>query len=111
MVFCATDIPVWSDASLRGIGGYSSNGNAWCWQLPAELVGVFTLNCLKFIVADISLNWALSCPPKDSYYVGITDSSSVVGWLYKSSFHENTHPEHLEIVPFMACLELKHRAV
>eukprot|EP00957_Ditylum_brightwellii_P150073 11429227-Ditylum_brightwellii.AAC.1 len=45
-VYCAANITIWSDASLHTIRGYSSNSNAWHWQLPAKLVGIFTLNCL-----------------------------------------------------------------
>eukprot|EP00957_Ditylum_brightwellii_P183429 13972601-Ditylum_brightwellii.AAC.1 len=111
VVYRAANIAVWSDTSLHGIGSYSSNGNAWCWQLPAKLVGIFTLNCLEFIAAAISLDRALSCAPQDSCYVGITDSPSVAGWLYKLSFHKDTHPEHLEIAQLVARAELRHRAV
>eukprot|EP00957_Ditylum_brightwellii_P088696 6754654-Ditylum_brightwellii.AAC.1 len=95
VVYQATDIVVWSDASLHGIGGYSSNWDVWCWKLPAKLIGLFTFNALEFLAAAIPLDRALSCSPKNSCYVGITNSSSIAGWLYKSSFGKGTHPEHL----------------
>eukprot|EP00957_Ditylum_brightwellii_P207091 15351421-Ditylum_brightwellii.AAC.1 len=111
VVFQAANVAVWSNTSLHEIGGYSSNGDAWHWQLPVELIDIFILNTLEFLTCAISLGQALSQSPQGSWYVRITDSVSIAGWLYKSSFDDETHPEHLKIAQFVAQSELKHRDV
>jgi len=56
LTFRHPDIVYWSDACNSGIGGYSSKGHAWRWQIPTELQNRAHINLLEFI-AELICIW------------------------------------------------------
>ena len=77
-----------SDACEHGIGGFSSEGRAWRFELPEDLRGRFTLNFLEFIAAIIGPWVDLlegNLPPLSCILSG-TDSTTAEGWLHRTNF-------------------------
>ena len=77
-----------SDACETGMGGYDSTGMAWCYELPVELIGKFTINILEFLASAITIHLSMARSPGPDKILAFTDSSSALGWLYKASFSE-----------------------
>ena len=48
-----------SDACEHGMGGYDESGNAWSFDLPPDLQGIFSINLLKFIAAVLTIRIVL----------------------------------------------------
>ena len=74
-----------TDASEAGIGGYNTEtGTAWRIALPHWMQKRFHINFLDFLSAPIAI-WIETYHTKEKYnrYLCLTDSSSVLGWLYK----------------------------
>lgn len=53
------DIICWSDASLTGLGSYSSSGLAWRWEIPMTYWGYLTLNSLEYAASIITIQLCL----------------------------------------------------
>ena len=55
----------------------------------------FHINLLEFLSATIAI-WIETIHTKEKYnrYLCLIDSSSVLGWLYKSNFQPESHQEH-----------------
>ena len=109
MVFRRPTIICWSDASELGIGGYTNTGIAWRYKLPPHLVGVFTLNLLEFIASEITIELALASAPPGACIMGLADSTCTVGWLYKSSFDEETHSVHCHVARRLGRVVIRQR--
>ena len=90
------------DACPFGMGGVSlSSGTAWRYELPPELQGRVSLNCLEYLASYVSIL-------VEDYYHGIPDlscvhsqgdSTSASGWLHKSNFSptDDLHDTHIAI--------------
>ena len=95
---CLTKL-YFSDSCPAGLGGMSSTGIAWQYIIPEKYQNDRTNNCLKYLASFVSI-WVdaeegnllpLSVIPS------LTDSSSVLGWLFSPNFYEDTNSCHTEI--------------
>ena len=59
ITFTIMTITCYSDSCEYGIGGYIVNGPAWRFELPSELIGVFSINLLEFIAASLTIQLAV----------------------------------------------------
>jgi hypothetical protein len=101
----------WSDACPFGLGGYSISGRAWRLRLPLghPLRGHPEINNLLEFTAMVVNVW-LECldAPDDAQpcVLAIGDSTSAIGWLFKSSKLEATpggeHDAHLFVARHLA---------
>lgn len=77
------DILCWSDASLTGLGGYSSSGLAWRWEIPMTYRGYLTLNSLEYAASIITIQQLCLQHLHDSIefpcILSILDSTSAIG--------------------------------
>ena len=77
-----------SDSCPHGLGGYSSNGRAWRWYVPEELLYRATNNLLEHIASIITV-WIDviegTLQPEDCI-LSMTDSSTSEGWHKKTNF-------------------------
>ena len=96
LVFRSPSHIYYADSCPFGMGGYSIKGRAWRFYIPPSLRSTHTNNLLEFI-AQIVCIWIdalegnlspLSC------CLGCSDSSSSVGWMYRSNFDPTTKPTH-----------------
>ena len=44
---------IFTEACEHGIGGFSTNGQAWRFKLPNDIIGMFSINFLEFLAAEI----------------------------------------------------------
>jgi hypothetical protein len=85
-----------SDASLFGMGGYFIVGNygfGWRYELPADLLGFFTLNFLEFLASY----WTLKTPArlrKGTKFLSISDSMNSLSWMTRNKFNPHLQPMH-----------------
>ena len=89
MVTRQPDRICWSDACPFGLGGYSLSGRAWRIRIPPnhELRGHAGVNNLLEFMGMVINVW-LECDAPDSQQsciLAIGDSTSAIGWLFKSS--------------------------
>ena len=84
-----------ADACPWGLGGYSSNGRAWRWELPTHLLWRATLNMLEFVASTIGpwIDLLEDTLPPLSCILSMTDSSTTNGWLRKSNFPDDSEDE------------------
>ena len=70
-----------ADACPWGIGGYSSSGRAWRYELPTHLLWRATLNMLEFIAATIGswIDLIKQTLPPLSCILSMTDSTTSAG--------------------------------
>ena len=105
----------WSDACPFGLGGYSLSGRAWRIQIPPQhpLYGHSGVNNLLEFMAMVINVW-LECLEPDvdqDCILAIGDSTSAIGWLFKSSSFDASgtdHTAHLMVARNLASLLLKH---
>ena len=100
-----------TDASEYGIGGYNPfTGEAWRFCLPNWMHKHMHINLLEFIACTIGI-WieTMKKSNKESFLKvkALTDNSSAVGWLYKSSFNPHTHKLHDTIARKLAKILLE----
>jgi hypothetical protein len=79
-----------SDSCPFGLGGYSSEGFAWRYEVPANLRFRATNNLLEFMASIIS-PWIdiLACRlKKGDCVLSMTDSTTSAGWIRKTNFKE-----------------------
>lgn len=91
-----------ADACPWGIGGYSSNGRAWRWELPENLRWRATLNMLEFIASTFGpwIDLIENNLPPLSCVLSMTDSTTTNGWLRKTNFVDDDTTEY---APHSAC--------
>ena len=105
----------WSDACPLGMGGYGLSGRAWRLRLPVghPLRGHPGVNNLLEFTAMVVNVW-LECrdPSNDQECIlAVGDSTSAIGWLFKSSGFEpdgGIHDAHLMVARHLASLLTKH---
>ena len=98
-----------TDACKHGIGGYSSRGRAWRWELPLHMVNRLSTNTLEFLAGVTSLiidAAEATLTPLDCVLIQ-TDNTTGEGWLRKSNFCATNKPQHLHIARKLAttCLQ------
>ena len=103
-----------TDASEFGLGGYNPNtGRAWRFQLLPWMHKCMHINILEFIACIIGI-WLEILFNKESKQHNflkvraLTDNSSAVGWLYKSSFNPKSHLQHDIVARKFATLLLEN---
>ena len=64
-------------------------------RTPQSILGRLHINALEFIVAVVGI-WIelLADDTPFQRLLALTDSTSVLGWLFKSNFNPNNHPSH-----------------
>ena len=83
-----------SDACEHGLWGYCTNGIAWRYALPKHMIGQFSINLLEFLAAMIKILIVLrNTEEGKAKILASIDSSSALGWLFKTSFASN-QPNH-----------------
>jgi hypothetical protein len=108
----------WSDACPFGMGGYSTSGRAWRLQLPPghSLRGHPGINNLLEFLAMVVNVWleCLDAPANFPCILAIGDSTSAIGWLFKSSklstLPGNQHDAHLFVARKLATVLIDHDA-
>ena len=113
LTFRAPDVLCWSDACLTGMGGYTSSGLTWRWEIPLHLRGYLTLNTLEYAASIITIQIYLSSTPSTTPYpclLSLLDSTSAIGWLHKSSFDEATHSVQATMSRYLAKLMMSAEA-
>ena len=98
-----TDICI-TDACEHGLGGFHMGGLVWRWQIPPDLQGIFSINLLEFLASVINI-WmiGISCGTERKI-LNYTDSSSTLGWLFKSCFNPVEFPIHDTVARKLALL-------
>ena len=84
--FVKPSVTLWSDACEYGIGGYSENGLACRWKIPAAWHGKLKLNLLEFLASAVTIYMNILKLGQGSHILAFTDSSSALGWTQKASF-------------------------
>jgi len=105
-----------TDASEHGLGGYNpTSGRAWRFELPKWMHESMHINLLEFIACTIGI-WSeiiyekSNNPNKFTKIKALTDNSSAVGWLYKSSFNPKTHFLHDNVARKLATILLETKS-
>ena len=93
ITFTEPTVATTSEVRKQGMGGFDSNGLAWRYDLPDELIGVFSINLLEFIAAAITIYLTIKAADGPQKLLSFTDSSSALVCLYKASFN-TSHPVH-----------------
>ena len=106
IVFRSPTLISLSDASEQGIGGYSpSTGIGWRYEFSKDEQRAFTLNLKEFIASTIDAAVQAKHDPSNSPFpchLGVSDSTTTVGWLRKSNFDEDERPIHNEVARWQA---------
>jgi len=98
------------EQSMHGIGGASlTASHGWCWEIPHELRLCATLNALEYLASYITIWMEIHMwgAEKGSCFLSQVDSTSVAGWIRKSSFLD-LDPLHLELSWELATLLMDH---
>ena len=106
----------WSDACPFGMGGYSLSGRAWRLKIPLDhpLRGHQGINnLLEFtaMVVNIWLECIDSTMGELPCILAIGDSTSAIGWLFKTAGLDTTipiHRAHLMVARHLASLLITH---
>jgi hypothetical protein len=79
-----------SDSCPAGLGGYSNNGHAWRFPIPANLRFRASNNFLEFIAAIISpwIDIIEGRIGQGDCALSMTDSTTAEGWLHKTNFRD-----------------------
>ena len=104
VVFRTPTTIVLTDASETGIGGFCSTSNIlWRYRLTTEEQKAFSLNTKEYLAAILGALIALkSISSSFPCVLSVSDSSSVVSWLYKSNHDPNSSPCHNELARWHA---------
>lgn len=83
-------------AESNGLGGWLNFGPAWRFELPSELLGIFSSNLLECIAAYWSLKLLLSfVQPVRAR--GRVDNAVSTSWLVRNRFDPHESPAHDEL--------------
>ena len=98
-----------SDACPAGVGGYSSRGRGWRFQIPIKYQLRMTLNMLEHLGTIIGpwVDLIENNLPQFSYILAMSDSTTAAGWLRKSNFKESDN-ESLEMMEAKIKLSRDH---
>ena len=58
----------------------------WRWKLSDIMIGILTINLLKFQASIITINLTMVVIRGPYAILAFTNSSSTLEWLYKASF-------------------------
>ena len=74
------------DACDIGIGGFSSKGRAWRWQIPKEYLGRAHINLLEFCAELVSIwiNIVEETLYDEECILSMGDSTKAIGCLHKA---------------------------
>ena len=78
------------DASEYGLGGFSTEGRAWTWEIPQEFKGRAHINVLEYMAQLISI-WTDMMEGnigKQDCILAMGDNTSAMGWLKRSNFRQ-----------------------
>jgi hypothetical protein len=109
----APSATTYSDACEWGIGGYTTQGNAWRYLLPTHLHNRASINLLEFIAAIITIHLSITTDNHSTVHphiLAFTDNSSAAGWLFHSTFNPIKDKCHDDIARFLARLLFQHNA-
>ena len=102
----------WSDACEHGLGGYTSNGLFFSYEIPREYQSIFSINLLEFIAAKWTIYLATKENEKEHLHIAHAgDNTSAVSWMKKTSFNSKTHPEYSEASRSFARMLMKEKNV
>ena len=96
----------WDDSCPIGIGGVSTNGRAYRYNIPRHLQGRVSNNALEFLASMVGC-WVdifEGKVAKYSCYLANTDSSSCAGWIYNSNFISIDQLFHLLVAEKLATI-------
>ena len=105
ITFTEPSITCYSDACEYGMGGYIVGGPAWRYELPKDLIGKFSINLLEFIAASLTIQFAIKFKKDNNYphrILAFTNSSSALGWLFKSNFDTTKFESHDKVARDLA---------
>ena len=105
-----SDISI-SDSCEHGIGGFILGGPGWRFLLPPDLIGQFSINLLDIIGSLLTFKFAIYHAKKSNIPLRIlafTDSSSGLGWLFKSTFDPIKQPSHDKVARELARIGYKN---
>ena len=88
------------------MGRYNSHGLAWRYELPPEMIGIFTINLIKFLASAITIHLTINSCDGPHKVLTFTDNSSALGWLYKASFSKKM-TEHNTVARWLASILMK----
>lgn len=97
ITFTHTSIVNFSDGYEFVIGGFVLGDGAWYYKLPPHLIGVFHINLLEFIAAELTFEFAIHTRDPSLFphrILAFTDNSSALGWLFCLTFDPNKQPHH-----------------
>jgi hypothetical protein len=96
------------DASFHGIGGYSSNGRAWRYDIPEPLRLRASINLLEFIGSLLGpwIDFVEGNLPPESSIFSQGDNTTAASWLQKTNFSRKK-PAHLKVARRLANLLLE----
>ncbi len=111
LAFCAPDRVYHSDLCPAGLGGYSNQGHACRFQIPANFQFCATNNLLEYLVAIITpwIDLLVGHLKNSNCALSMTNSTTDKGWMQKSNFneadkdpiqasvHTNTAPHHAQL--------------
>jgi hypothetical protein len=104
---------VFSDSCEWGIGGFTEQGYAWRYLLPASLRNRASINFLEFLAAIVTIQISLendTHKTNNPHILAFTDNSSALGWMYHSTFNPVQNPKHDELARFLATLLFDNQA-
>ena len=103
----------YSDACEWGLGGFTSQGNAWRYLIPTHLQHRASINLLEFMAAIITIQLSLDHDTPTTIHphiLAFTDNSSALGWMYHSTFDPVKYPNHDATARYLANLLLENNA-
>ena len=89
ITFTSPTHTTYSDACEHGIGRFCTNGIAWRYELPNDMIGQHSIDLLEFLAAAVTILIVMLDTNAPTKILAFTDSSSALGWLYKASFGSN----------------------
>ena len=98
-------LTVYSDACEWGLGGFTTNGTAWRYELTPNLQHRASINFLEFLASIVTILLGLDIEYFSSDHPSVlafSDNSSAVGWLYHSTFQPSTHNHHDKLARHLA---------
>ena len=101
ITFTSPAVTTYSDACETGMGGYNTEGLAWRFALPPDMIGLHSINLLEFIASCITIQLTITRATSPQKLLDFTDSSSALGWLHSTSF-KSSYPAHDKVARWIA---------
>ena len=111
ITFTKFDVICWSDASEHGLGGYTSTGLAFSYEIPEVHQGLLHINLREFIAAHRTIHTAVEHSNKKYYRIAqMADNTSALVWFRKTSFHTQKQAAHTEAAQICATMMMEKEA-